>query len=320
MERTKDNGRRILWTVTEGLLALLLGITPMVSTSNVLGYSIHVGYLTMLGALLNITSLGGLGTLAGEEWWIFLFYTVIVTGVLVLCVVMAVKAWKGRGRIIYLVGNALAFLLVVAIIMMVKALTKSLMADDTDIIKVGLGYWLAMVLAVIGFGFGILNLGNKRTASDRAEEFEKKVSFADLKRKAEKSFTRRKEECGRVSGRPSAGGHVKRPMREGDSTPYTDYMDTPSASHVSGTETCAAGPVSRPGVFASEYREKSSGAVERRYTAADERTAGSFKMVTEDTSSHSTVKKEPEPSVKVKYNMKNSGKPSEFFHRDDELS
>lgn len=279
MERAKYDWRRIVWTGTEGLLALLLGVTPMVSTSNVLGYSFRVGYLTMLGALLNITSIGRLGTPSGEEWWIFLFYTAVVTGVIVLCVVMAVKAWKGRGRFLYLVGNALAFLLVAAVIILVKALTKSLMADDTDIIKVGLGYWLAMVLAVTGFVFGILNLGNKQSASDRAGRFEKKVSLADLKRKAEKSFTYRKAECGKMSDRPSAGGHVKRPVRK---------------------EVAAA--------------------VEREDSDADGRAAGTSRMPTEDTYSHSAVKKEPEPSVKVKYNMKNSGKPSEFFHHDDELS
>lgn len=155
--KTKRDWWRGLWAFAEILLAVVLGTFPMV-TAESLGQKMNVSYLTLLSIVLQITSVTGIEHIAGEAWMIVAFYTAIMGAIIIGCIVLAVKAWKGRGKIQFLVINALAFLTAYLITMMVESIARSQMEWDTDIIQTGIGCHVTMILSIICLAFSIWNI------------------------------------------------------------------------------------------------------------------------------------------------------------------
>lgn len=155
--KTKRDWWRGLWAFAEILLAVVLGTFPMV-TAESLGQKMNVSYLTLLSIVLQITSVTGIEHIAGEAWMIVAFYTAIMGAIIIGCIVLAVKAWKERGKIQFLVINALAFLTAYLITMMVESIARSQMEWDTDIIQTGLGCHVTMILSIICLAFSIWNI------------------------------------------------------------------------------------------------------------------------------------------------------------------
>ncbi|NCB91591.1 MAG: hypothetical protein EOM40_03315 [Clostridia bacterium] len=289
----KGSVRRILWAVIEGLLAILLCVTPMLKFS-VFGYSEGMGYLTLVGGIFQIVSIAGIGTLSGENWWIILLYVLIVTVLIVLCIVMAVKAYKGRGRIIYLVGNGCAIVLIFALLAMIKNLGDSL--------SMGWGYWAALVWATVGLIMGILNLACKWTETSRHKT-------------ARRTGVTSRTYSERGGARPVAGADIytAAPVKKPE-----DHVYSREAEHAGGTAeptTYAMGHVAKSTPYAAGYTPETAS-----YAAGHAAEAMPYAGHLEAPAPYAADA--GRSSIKVKYNLKNNTTDTEeasgFFHADND--
>ncbi|MCD7766768.1 MAG: hypothetical protein LUH53_09715 [Lachnospiraceae bacterium] len=317
MEVSEKDYIKIIWTVTEGLLALLLCVTPMMSFG-AYGYTYHISYLTLLGSILSVGSVTGLSMLGEDGVGLCIFYTIVITAIIVCCVVMAVNVWKGRGRILYLIGNGLAFILVIFVLVAVRAWTSNGLISDSGILRMGIGYWFSLLLSVAGFAFGVLNFLNKSGYErDAGVPIRLKMPWGNTTRHGDKGTG--------MSGTTSAGSweetdaeeRMYRTYREPD-TGYTEtrhvkkpaWEDAPESSTMNSAKT-------RSGT--SGYRSDKKDSWSDHYASFENSDSGRVSGADAE---------EKIPSVKVKYNIRNHGEAqtdsdedgSGFFYRDDDLA
>ena len=346
-----DDSVRTLELVMMGasiLCALFTLLLPLFTMSS-FGYTVRVGFLTILGAVLQISSIAGeIGVLSGEDLFIGLFYGGCVVLVIVLCIIMAVKAWHGKGRIFFIVGNAVTIFYAGMVLLIASTLAGNLGVG----INAGIGVWLTLLLSVTCLVISIIRM--RRIPSGKSEAFVGRDTFERIKSRASSTFRKEEADAPYASGRaadrtfdrgaapkePVRRSHVERPRWEAVPRSTESYTGRPEASHAredagyvrptggsadagyartSGSRADAGYARATGGSADAGYARPTGGSADAGYArTADTREDAGYTRPR----GYSSGTSASEPAAKIKYNMKNEIKKeeSEFFHSDDELS
>ncbi|MDO4523248.1 MAG: hypothetical protein Q4B57_08915 [Eubacteriales bacterium] len=222
MGDARNDMKILIWAILEGLMAPLMLFSPIVKASAI-GVSAQLTIFDMISSVLGIKGASWIGVVEGEDRMILLFYIMVLLALIALSVYMALRLYKCRGRILYLVGNGLIF----ALIMMVD---MTISGNSLGLGNVGFGYQMSLYISAAGFIMAILNMIYKWTYS-------------------RKELSKRKSSAGRSIDISGMREHIKRSGAEAVSRmKHSDFEDerhiARPGSHIARPESHVARPVS----------------------------------------------------------------------------